>query len=114
MTYNQGKPPTPQQQPPPPPMPQGTSNLRSFWIVWCSMWALGWLLLGFVTLFRSWVLVPVSFLCILIPVGSRQRAVHQPQLTPRRRPRTPCARPWRRPARPGSRSDQAADGRVPG
>jgi hypothetical protein len=76
MTRKQAPPPMPQRQPGPPmPLPQGTSNLRSFWIVWCSMWALGWLLCGFVTQYLSWLLVPVSVLCILLPVGARDGQV---------------------------------------
>jgi hypothetical protein len=92
MTRKQAPPPMPQRQPGPPMLlPQGTSNLRSFWIVWCSMWALGWLLCGFVTQYLSWLLVPVSVLCILLPVGARQKAAYQPQppqaLTAESRPR---------------------------
>ena len=48
------------------------SNLRTFWIIWCSMWALGWLLIGFFTFFIGWLFVPVSLLAILIPVGSNK------------------------------------------
>lgn len=45
------------------------SNSRIFWIAWCTMWALGWLLIGFFTFFLGWIMVPVSLLAILIPVG---------------------------------------------
>lgn len=53
------------------------SNLRVFWIIWCSMWAFGWLLFGWL-LILGWVMVPVSLLAILIPVGASPR----PQLPP--------------------------------
>ncbi len=58
---------------------QGTSNLRIFWIIWCSMWGLGWLFVGFV-FFPFWIMVPASLLCILIPVGQGRRQVYQPQM----------------------------------
>lgn len=45
------------------------SNVRVFWIAWCAMWALGWLLIGFLTFGLGWLMVPVSLLAILIPVG---------------------------------------------
>ena len=45
------------------------SNTRVFWIIWCSMWALGWMLAGFFTLGLLWVMVPASLVAILIPVG---------------------------------------------
>jgi hypothetical protein len=44
------------------------SNTRIFWIAWCCMWALGWLLLGFFTII-TWLFVPFSLLAILIPIG---------------------------------------------
>jgi hypothetical protein len=44
------------------------SQTRIFWIIWCSMWALGWLLLGFFTII-TWLFVPLSLLAILLPVG---------------------------------------------
>ncbi len=46
------------------------SNLRIFWIIWCSMWALGWFFVGFFTFFIGWLFVPLSLLAILIPLGS--------------------------------------------
>lgn len=49
------------------------SNLRLFWIIWCVMWALGWLLVGFFTFFIGWLFVPFSLLAILIPIGSTQQ-----------------------------------------
>jgi hypothetical protein len=49
------------------------SNTRIFWIIWCSMWALAWLLIGFFTFFIGWIGVPISLLCILIPIGSSPR-----------------------------------------
>lgn len=45
------------------------SNTRIFWIIWCTMWALGWLLVGFFTFFLGWLMVPVSLLAILLPIG---------------------------------------------
>lgn len=47
------------------------SNLRIFWIAWCVMWALFWLILGFFTII-GWVGVPFSLLSILIPVGQAE------------------------------------------
>jgi len=44
------------------------SNLRVFWVAWCSAWALGWLLLGFFTLV-TWLFVPLALAAILLPVG---------------------------------------------
>lgn len=55
----------PQQQ------PQGMSGLRIFWIIWCSFWALGWMLVGFGTLLLGWLMVPVSLFAILLPVGKQ-------------------------------------------
>ena len=48
------------------------SNVRVFWIIWCVMWALGWLLIGLFTIFIGWLFVPLSLLAILIPIGSTQ------------------------------------------
>jgi hypothetical protein len=48
------------------------SNLRVFWIAWCSAWALGWLLLGFFTLV-TWLFVPLSLAALLLPVGCERR-----------------------------------------
>lgn len=45
------------------------SNLRIFWIIWCSGWAFFWLLTGFFTFLLGWLFVPLSLLAILIPVG---------------------------------------------
>jgi hypothetical protein len=47
----------------------GMSNTRIFWIIWCSAWAVFWFLLGWF-FFPAWIFVPVSLLCILIPVGN--------------------------------------------
>lgn len=44
--------------------------MRTFWIIWCSAWALFWMLAGFV-FFPVWLLVPVSLFAILIPIGSQ-------------------------------------------
>lgn len=49
--------------------PQAMSTLRLFWIIWCCFWALGWLLIGFLTFFLGWLMVPLSLLAILLPVG---------------------------------------------
>ncbi|BBG01912.1 MULTISPECIES: hypothetical protein [Pseudonocardia] len=49
------------------------SDLRVFWIIWCSMWAFGWFVVGFMTLFLGWLMVPMSLLAILIPVGVTAR-----------------------------------------
>src|SRR5919112_3062843 len=38
------------------------SDLRLIWVVWCVMWALGWLLIGFFTFFIGWIFVPLSLL----------------------------------------------------
>jgi hypothetical protein len=45
------------------------TNLRIFWIAWCCAWALAWLLAGFFTLGLAWLMVPVSLLALLLPVG---------------------------------------------
>jgi hypothetical protein len=45
------------------------SNTRIFWIIWCTMWAVGWLLIGFFTFLLGWIMVPPSLLAILLPVG---------------------------------------------
>lgn len=45
------------------------SNLRIFWIAWCSAWALFWMLAGFFTFLLGWLMIPVSLAAILIPVG---------------------------------------------
>ncbi len=62
------------------------SNTRIFWIIWCSMWALLWLLVGFFTFLLGWLLVPVSLLAILIPVGAaptgRKYVTFQPPQPP--------------------------------
>lgn len=47
------------------------SNLRIFWVAWCSFWALFWLLIGFFTII-GWLGVPLSLSAILIPVGQDQ------------------------------------------
>jgi hypothetical protein len=44
------------------------SGLRVFWIIWCCFWALIWLAIGLVGIFEL-LLVPLSLLAILIPVG---------------------------------------------
>lgn len=48
---------------------QSMSTLRLFWIIWCCFWALGWLLIGFLTFLLGWLMVPVSLLAILLPIG---------------------------------------------
>ena len=60
------------------------SNVRVFWIIWCVMWALGWLLIGFFTIFIGWLFVPLSLLAILIPIGSTKnpRPITSPQRGP--------------------------------
>jgi hypothetical protein len=58
------------------------SNLRIFWIVWCSMWALGWLLAGFVTFGLAWAGIPASLLAILLPVGGGRQEAPQLALPP--------------------------------
>src|ERR1039458_9189844 len=73
------------------------SNTRIFWIIWCSMWALFWLLIGFFTLLIGWIGVPISLLCILIPIGSsssqpQPQWVQQPQVWPPY-PQAPTAPP---------------------
>jgi len=47
------------------------SNLRIFWIIWRSFWALFRFVAGFATFGLAWLGVPVSLLMILIPVGAR-------------------------------------------
>jgi uncharacterized SAM-binding protein YcdF (DUF218 family) len=54
------------------------SNLRVFWFVWCSMWALGWLLMGFFTLGLAWLFVPLSLVAILVPIGRDTAAAIPP------------------------------------
>lgn len=49
------------------------SDLRVFWIIWCSMWAAFWMLMGFVTLGIAWLLVPAALLAIFMPVGQAPR-----------------------------------------
>jgi hypothetical protein len=59
------------------------SGLRIFWIIWCSMWALFWMLAGFVSFGAAWLGVPVALLCILIPVGNgRPRPAGYPKVWP--------------------------------
>ena len=60
------------------------SNVRVFWIIWCVMWAMGWLLIGFFTIFIGWLFVPLSLLAILIPIGSTQNS--RPITSPQRGP----------------------------
>ena len=64
------------------------SNVRVFWIIWCVMWALGWLLIGFFTIFIGWLFVPLSLLAILIPIGSTKNSslISPPQQGPGSRP----------------------------
>lgn len=50
-------------------MATSNSNVRVFWIIWCSGWAFFWFVLGFVSFGIAWVMVPVSLLAILIPFG---------------------------------------------
>lgn len=52
------------------------SNLRIFWIIWCTMWAFGWLLCGFI-FFPVWIFVPLSLGAILIPIGSAPSSSHR-------------------------------------
>lgn len=46
------------------------STVRVFWIIWCCFWALGWMLVGLFTFLLGWLMVPVSLLAILLPVGN--------------------------------------------
>lgn len=91
---------------------QGASNVRIFWITWCCFWALDWLM------------VPVSLLAILLPVGRPRLqtgalfpiAAHQPMPPPTAGP-LPLAPPvgppagWY-PAPSGSSQQRYWDGRV--
>ena len=54
------------------------SSLRVFWIIWCSFWALGWLLIGFFTFLLGWFMVPVSLAAIMLPVGQPPKQPHPP------------------------------------
>ena len=58
------------------------SSLRMFWIAWCVMWALGWLLVGFFTFLLGWLMVPVSLAAILLPVGVDKTYRPPPSLPP--------------------------------
>ena len=60
---------------------QAMSNLRIFWIIWCSMWALGWLLCGFLFIPLR-LFVPLSLGAILIPVGSARKQLPPPPWPP--------------------------------
>lgn len=60
------------------------TNLRIFWVIWCCMWALGWLLAGFASFGIAWLGVPVSLLCILIPIGNDSRSDKRWSPAPRR------------------------------
>ena len=53
------------------------SSLRIFWIIWCTMWAFGWLLCGFI-FFPVWIFVPLSLGAILIPIGSAPKQLPPP------------------------------------
>lgn len=46
------------------------SNLRIFWIIWCSFWALFWLFSWWFTFGIGLLGVPISLLAILIPIGA--------------------------------------------
>jgi hypothetical protein len=50
-------------------MAAGNSNARVFWIIWCCGWAFFWFVIGFFSFGLAWVMVPVSLIAILIPVG---------------------------------------------
>jgi hypothetical protein len=75
----------------PQPPPRNVSNLRLFWIIWCCIWSFIWFWIGFATLFVGWVMIPVSLLCILIPIGKGPRPVayHVPD-NPRQLPTPPA------------------------
>lgn len=45
------------------------NNARVFWIAWCCVWALFWLIIGFFTFGLGWFGTGLSLLAILIPVG---------------------------------------------
>lgn len=78
------------------------TNARIFWIIWCSMWALFWLLAGFFTFLVGWLLVPVSLLAILIPVGgggAPPKYIRFPGGRPPSQP--PWQPPWQSPAPQG-------------
>lgn len=46
------------------------SNLRIFWIIWCSAWALGWMTAGWLIFPINLLMIPASLLAILVPVGA--------------------------------------------
>jgi len=46
------------------------NNTRIFWIIWCSMWALGWMTVGWLIFPINLIMIPASLLAILIPVGT--------------------------------------------
>ena len=46
-----------------------SSTGRVLWIIFCCVFAFVWFLIGFATLGIGWLMVPVSLLAILIPVG---------------------------------------------
>lgn len=57
------------------------SNLRIFWLAWCLMWALFWMFVGFFTFGLGFLGIPLSLLCILIPIGQNSTPSWTPQWT---------------------------------
>jgi hypothetical protein len=49
------------------------STGRTLWIIFCCACAAFWFLLGFGTLFITWLFIPLSLLAILVPVGKTRR-----------------------------------------
>jgi len=75
----------------------GGLTMRTFWIIWCVMWAVFYMLAGFF-FFPIWLGVPFSLFAILIPIGSADRIA----IVSRGEP--PPIRPGR-PLQPSSRLD---------
>lgn len=71
------------------------NNLRTFWIIWCCFWALFWFFAGWFSFGLAWLGIPVSLLCILIPIG------HQPGQGPSGPQQwRPGGKPWYGPSQP--------------
>ncbi|MHB1536435.1 MAG: DUF2510 domain-containing protein [Acidimicrobiales bacterium] len=89
------------------------SNTRIFWIIWCSMWAFFWLLMGFFTFLLGWIFVPFSLLAILIPVGAGPKSnypVPPPYGPWGQYPQGPMGGPAGPPPPPGWYPDPAGSG----
>lgn len=46
-------------------------NVRIFWLVWCGFWALGWMTIGWFIFPINLLMIPLSLVLMLVPIGRR-------------------------------------------